>query len=330
MNAKMILAVFVVCAPCAAQEANLKTLLAQTDPDIQERIGMIVDILNQSNLDPRSNYRAVRDAQSLKELVADPAEIVNQVAIFAASPAAREGRPLEARAVLEVLNMPPKLIVRVLAPYLNVENKNLRSFVRDWFQSHDSCGNGAALQALNYQDYLDYVRRQRNTNQEIPTAFIEYLYKRSPERALIVFYHAARQDDMTDRLMEMRRKLEADQRERERRGESTVPLPPMKNPPEGPPRHREDAPPREILLAEHIVSTAIWLKKHHFDQELQEALPQAKAQLSELATGQQWWVRLYVAEIMRRYVELRQTEVLEKLSRDTNALVGKSAKSAMD
>jgi hypothetical protein len=85
---------------------------------------------------------------------------------------------------------------------------------------------------------------------------------------------------------------------------------------------------REIELAAHIVSNAIWLNQNKFDEQFQKALPEATDELTKLAKQDQWWARLYVAEIMRQHRELRQPDVLQQLSTDSNGLVSEAAKSA--
>lgn len=323
-------ATFATCGYCAPQEADVENLLAQSEAPIQERIKNIADVLNQSRVDPRRNVAAIREAQSLIESVADHGEIVNQVAIFAASPASREGRPLEARAVLEVFALPPKIVIRVLAPYLNSDNPELRSFVRDWFQSHDTYGSGASsLQSVNYQDYLDYVRVKLNINEDVPPAFVEYLYERSPERALMVFHHAnpQRHAETVARISEAQEELEDDRQQLEEEGASDTQQQRKADRKEERRQRLKNELQREVLLAVHIVSDAIWLKEHKFGEESRKALPEAKEQLWKLSERDEWWARLYVAEIMRRHRELRQPLVVQRLSTDGNAVVSEKARS---
>ncbi len=298
-----------MCVTCAAQESSVEKLLEQSEPAIQTWIGKVSDALNQS--DPKNNIVAQKVAANLNEAFADKHEIVKQVAIFAAGP--DEQQPLTALAVLQLLNLPPNIVIETLAPYLNADNIKLRSFVLDWFQNHDNGGSDESpLQPVNYADYADYVRKRLNRNEDIPNGFVEYLFERSPGRALLAFNRADRRGETVDRLQEMRRELE------QRGNIGKLPQP------------KAGVGQSDIFLAEHMISNAIWFKKHHFDHQFQDALPAAKQQLSKLSEQQQWWVRLYVAEIMRRYREFRQTEVLEKLSHDSNAVVSKSAKSAID
>jgi hypothetical protein len=81
------------------------------------------------------------------------------------------------------------------------------------------------------------------------------------------------------------------------------------------------------LLAEHIISDAIWLRENRFEERFQMTLPEAAGELAKLAKQEEWWARLYVVEIMRRHRELRDAAVLEQLRKDGNALVSAAAKS---
>ncbi|MEX2172066.1 MAG: hypothetical protein WD851_22285, partial [Pirellulales bacterium] len=208
------------------------------------------------------------------------------------------------------------------------DNEHLRSFVRDWFQSHDTCASGGlSLQSVNYSDYLEYVRGQLKLNEDVPTAFIEYLYERSPERALMVFYQAnpQRHAATVARLREMQEELEADRQQLDDEGASETPQQRKADREEEIRQKVESELRREVLLAEHTVSNAIWLKEHRFGEEFQKALPEATSELAKLAKHDEWWVRLYVAEIMRQHRELRQRAVVQRLASDSNSLVSKAA-----
>ncbi len=85
---------------------------------------------------------------------------------------------------------------------------------------------------------------------------------------------------------------------------------------------------REILLTEHLVSSAVWLKKNAYGKEFVELKPKATKQLAKLSQNKHWWARLYVAETMGRHFSLRLPEVLDQLSEDENAMVRKAAKAA--
>ena len=304
--ALILVAGLTTCKPCSAQD-----LLAQSEPAIQSQLSKVAESLTHSRLDPRKNIAALQAAQSLNGTFAEKTEIVKQVAVYAAG--SGEGRPLEAQAILFLLDYPPSIVIRVLAPQLDAENKNVREFVQDWFQSHDSAGSHVpSLKPVNYEDYADYVCQKLGRNEDVPVPFVQYIFERSPERALLVLYRGARvRDVVVPRLKAMNRNLQA--RQQGETGAVEVPQPPV------------NEPPKEILLAAHIVDNAIWLQENKFDDQFQTAMPEAKAQLAKLSQYDQWWVRLYVAEIMRRHRELRQVEVLQKLQKDDNASVRKVA-----
>lgn len=343
----------------------MEKLLSQSEPEIQERIEKIVDVLELARADSNSKVPVLREAQSLMESATDHDEIVKQIAIFAAAPDADERQRLMAPVVLQLLQLRPLLqlrhetVIRVLAPYLDdSDNRALRSFSRSWFRAHDKGGSDESpLKPVNFGDYLKYVRGKLNKEEEVPIAFVEYLFERSSNRALLLFHRADRRDEMVARLMEMRRQEEAErqklgQDELDRRDDELAarlaewnkkmaalrgedPPPPLTQPrrplpvtdlPGEIPRQREKIPQKKILLAEHIISNAIWLKKKKFDERFQEALPEAKQQLANLAEHDRWWARFYVVQIMRRNHELRLDDVLHQLSRDSNVVVSKSAK----
>lgn len=317
-QAVLLALVLVTHTRCYSEQANVEGLLAQADPAIQERIsGLFI------NLEGRKASEAElrQKVHALKNSVEDQGELVKQLAIFVALPPHTEQRLMLPYVMMHWLDLSSKVVIPVLAPYLDADDSRVRSFVRDWFQNHDNAGRGKSLLApVNYEDYLTYARVQLNINQELPVAFIEYIFERSPERALIVFYHAnpRRRAETVARLRAMREQIEADRQQREGEGPGAIPQPPAN------PQQLENIGPDDILVAEKIVSHAISLKKWDGGR----LLPEAKDQLAQLAENDQWWVRRCVAEIMLRHRELRVPDVLEKLRDDENELVSKAAKSA--
>lgn len=227
---------------------------------------------------------------------------------------------LTALLILQRLELPPIIVIRVLAPYLDAENERMRSFVRDWFRQHDNAGaDESPLKPVNYEEYAKYVSQKVKGHEDVPTPFVEYIYERSPERALLVFYRAHGQRDAVADVQAEAREVEAARQQLEN---PELPIP--RQPAEQRQQDQEQEP--EILLAEHVIDNAIWLKKYHFDERFQKALPEAKEQLHKLSQDDQWWARLYVAEIMRRHRELRQPAVVQRLASDGNPLVSKIAK----
>jgi hypothetical protein len=43
--------------------------------------------------------------------------------------------------------------------------------------------------------------------------------------------------------------------------------------------------------------------------------------LEQLSKNRGWWVRLYVAELLHQYAELRTSELVNRLSEDPNRIV---------
>jgi hypothetical protein len=71
---------------------------------------------------------------------------------------------------------------------------------------------------------------------------------------------------------------------------------------------------------EHFVHDMIWHHENNFEIE-PERLRSAKDALERLAKHEQWWVRLYVAEILRRYPDLGTPEMIDRLKTDEHDLV---------
>lgn len=303
-------------AASVAEEVHMEELLTRSVASIQQQIKVIADALDLNPLEPRRNIDAIKELISLSESIEDDGELVRQLAIYAAD--GEEGRPLVARTILEMLDPKSKVAIAILAPYVNSENKTLRSFARDWFQSYDNGGpDKSPLRTVDFEGYADYVRETLRNGESIPSMFVLYLYERSPGRSLLIFNQSRREGNVTNRLEAMRRKLEADRRALAG-GQQVAP---------GQMAAREKS--NEVVLAEHIISNAIWLKDHQYLERYRQALPEATAELAKLAKHEQWWARLYVVEIAARHRELAPVGVLNKLSTDSNGIVAKRAKSSI-
>jgi len=79
---------------------------------------------------------------------------------------------------------------------------------------------------------------------------------------------------------------------------------------------------KAILWAQHTVEDVLWKQKLHFDKpgDLQSAIDE----LDKLSQFEEWWVKLYVAEMLRRHEELKDAKILERLRSDKNPLVAKA------
>ena len=182
-----------------AQKADVEKLIAESQPAIQDQIHRIYDVFRRAVRDDlKTNCEAFDEIQRLKNMTKDKGEIVKQLAIFTATTESEEDtHVMLAGSILEFLNLPPSIPIRVLAPYLDADNRPLRDFARIWFHYHDSnthIHGQPPLGSVNYYDYMVYVRSKMSTNvEDIPTALVEYMYEQQPDRALLVFCYARRQ-----------------------------------------------------------------------------------------------------------------------------------------
>jgi hypothetical protein len=77
---------------------------------------------------------------------------------------------------------------------------------------------------------------------------------------------------------------------------------------------------QNLLLAEREVGNTLW--KHQFLLlEHHKVEPSAMVESEKLSRHKEWWVRLYVAEIMRQHKGFRQPETIERLKKDKHPLV---------
>lgn len=304
----ILVAIFVARTMCIAQELDVEKEPIQPKPAIQERFEKVIVALNKSPDLPQDNIEARREIKDLKESAVNKEEIVKQLVVYAAGP--DEEQPLKALAILELLDLPPEIIIETLAPYLNDDDIKVRSFVRDWFQGHDEIDPG--------KDYREYVGKAKS----VPLAFAQYLFEKSPNEAFLAFAGANPRDRLVKAMEAVRKRMD------EKSPGWSEGLP-QGNRVEGGGSSNDRAEQNELLFAEHTISDAIWLRKHEFDQRIPFVMERAIKQLSQLSENERWWVRLYVAETMRQNRDFRQTDVLEKLSRDDNELVSKAAKSAL-
>ena len=306
-------------------QTNAEMLIAKSDPAFQAQIQTIFNALHQPRVDPRDNVDAFREVQTFQKLTDDKDKLVEQLAIFAAITKSEEDmHVLITLTILHFLDLSPSVPIRVLAPYLDADDPQFRDFARMWFVSHDGSAT-ASLKAplctpVDYEQYEEYVSRKLGRGEKIPVGFTRYIYERSPGRALLVFAYASGSRDVTARLQAIGKAIEARQQ-----GKQPEPPDVTGQQVEEKRRTRSNEK-REIRLAEHIVSNAIWLKENGFAERFQAALPEAKESLAKLAKHNGWWARLYVAYIMRQHPELRQEELTQQLRQDADELVSEAAK----
>ncbi len=78
---------------------------------------------------------------------------------------------------------------------------------------------------------------------------------------------------------------------------------------------------RAIRWAEYSVRHVLALKRFNKKGKLTEASRDAVAALDELSKDNEWWVRLYVAEILSQHSEFRTQEMVDRLQGDKDELV---------
>jgi hypothetical protein len=285
-----------ILAACLSATAQSQEL-PDADPEVQSQIKKTYDAMHRLGVVTFDNAEVLSEAQKVKLLVADDDEIVRQLAVFVATTESSEDtHAIVALSIWRYLHVSPFATIRVLAPYLDASDRSLRGFVRDWFQGYDK--------AENFEDYKKYVMWRVSRKEEIPVPFIEYMYRQSPGQAVLTLQSGSVDIRKQIEVVQEGRTLTQEEHEQQRLQQQER---------------------REILLAEHIVSNALWLHANKFNGRFQAALPEAMAELEKLANHKQWWARLYVVHIMRRHPELLQDHILRKLAEDENELVSKAA-----
>jgi hypothetical protein len=308
----LLLSVSLAHGMCAQE--NVEKLVEKLDPAIQAQIQKVFDALQTAGADARCNMDVCREVQTLKKLSEDKDKLVKQLALFVTTMKSDENMHVVITAgILNGLDFPARIPIRVLAPYLEADNPELRDFAGIWFGAHDA-GTRSPARSLsrNYYDYLEYVQWKVNRKQDIPKPFRKYLFEQSPDRALLIFAYANSHGDVPARMQAIRDTLEGKLTQEERTKISQQ---------QKAERQARMAQRRDIELAEHIVNNALWLLKNKYSERFQQAAPEAQEQLAKLAQRKEWWARLYVAHIMRQHRELRRADVWESLQKDSEELV---------
>ena len=77
---------------------------------------------------------------------------------------------------------------------------------------------------------------------------------------------------------------------------------------------------KPLRWSDHTVQEVLWRQQWQFEVDAQ-ILAAARNELDAMSRNHQWWVRLYVAEIVPRYPELDADGLVERLRQDEHALV---------
>jgi hypothetical protein len=84
-----------------------------------------------------------------------------------------------------------------------------------------------------------------------------------------------------------------------------------------------------IVWAEHVVADVLWKQENGFFKR-DEITPDAVEQLDQLARSDHWWVRLYVAEILRGQPEFRTGAMVARLAQDVHPSVRKTIEQGIE
>ena len=80
-----------------------------------------------------------------------------------------------------------------------------------------------------------------------------------------------------------------------------------------------------IVFADHVIQDGIWKHGKSFNEmaiaAAAESSPKAQEQLAYLLKDKRWWVRMYVAAVLRNQKFLRTPELVDKLMHDENEAV---------
>ncbi|MEX0676598.1 MAG: hypothetical protein WD063_05955 [Pirellulales bacterium] len=82
---------------------------------------------------------------------------------------------------------------------------------------------------------------------------------------------------------------------------------------------------KPLLWARHVVDDALWKRQNGF-VPAKEPDAVVTRELEKMAGRDEWWARLYAAEIIRQHPEFGKDELVKRLADDPHPLVQKTAK----
>ncbi len=187
------------------------------------------------------------------------------------------------------LNLAPETIAGAIVPYLETENDDLRLRVRILLETCvEKC---SPSECHTFRHYSFALKRDRDNP---PLGLVRYMFERDPSEALRQFTEVYR-------------------------------LPSVQ---------AHTAAREELRWAEHIVNDAIKNANfltafRHTAEGPRDAVitlerltrEEATAQLDILSKSDDWWVRLYVAEILRQHPAFRTPKLVARLAADKHPLV---------
>lgn len=203
--------------------------------------------------------------------------------------------------VRKVLEIPESRIVSVLAPYLRSKDGRLQEFVCESVLEVGTTYNECDLSDPIVPGLAEFVSRDMDAP---PLDAAQILYWRAPSAAVLEFVERSLQDQPAKR-QEIRDAVAAVVR--------------VTGEPESLAGGR-------IKVDDPLVPGGILSIKPQ--DRSRKARAEAIESLRDLSHFDEWWVKLYVAEMVRRYYrkpDLRDAKIVERLRKDANPVVAKAA-----
>ena len=138
------------------------------------------------------------------------------------------------------------------------------------------------FRAVHFDVFSAIIRRHVSQGHEPPRELIGFMYERSPGEALLAL-------SRVDALLSG-----TDQEKREKR--------------------------RSLLWAEHTVSDVVWRHQYGF-LPATKAESDAMVQIEKLSQDDLWWIRFYVAAILRQHRAFRTAQLVARLAADKDPAV---------
>ena len=142
----------------------------------------------------------------------------------------------------------------------------------------------------DFRYYVDYLRR--HGDRPLPLLLIGHMFRTSPTKALQAMLSVETKRNYPPKPNDL-----------------TTPFAPEHS---------------RLLLADHEINDVLWTWEFKFNV-LQERLETAQLRLVQFSEHDQWWVRLYAAEILRQHPGFELRDILERLQSDDHELVRKAA-----
>ena len=188
-----------------------------------------------------------------------------------------------------MLRIRPDEVIEALMPLLESDDRNLVRAADRLIRTQIRCDTPEAVDA----DFGSRIMESMLSGKPLPAGLSRFLFRHYPSATLITFARYAHLslvegDPRPEAVSEARRKY----------------LPTY----------------QEIIRGEHAIAEMIWKQRNWF-LAWNEADPEAVRQLHKLAQRKEWWVRLYVAEMMRQVPALRDRALMRRLAKDPHKLV---------